>query len=59
MASRLLGIRDLWNHQALFDYMDRYMDLMVGLSTRLSISASAVTEGNDATASAFAPRQSR
>jgi hypothetical protein len=25
LASRILGIRQLWNHQALFDYMDRYM----------------------------------
>ncbi len=30
LASRALGFRNLWNHQALFDYMDRYMTIMQG-----------------------------
>ena len=25
LTARLMGLRDEWNHQALFDYMDRYM----------------------------------
>jgi hypothetical protein len=27
LAARILGLRDLWNHHALFDYQDRYMKM--------------------------------
>jgi hypothetical protein len=27
LAARIMSVRDLWNHDALFDYMDRYMQV--------------------------------
>jgi hypothetical protein len=26
LAARLMGARELWNHDALFDYVDRYVE---------------------------------
>jgi hypothetical protein len=34
LASRIMGLRNAWNHPPLFDYMDRYMQLTVGTDTR-------------------------
>ena len=30
LASRILGMQSLWDHDPLFDYMDRHMDIWTG-----------------------------
>lgn len=30
LAARVMGVKGLWNHNALFDYVDRYMEISAG-----------------------------
>src|SRR5690606_1602788 len=34
LCARIMGLRDAWHHPALFDYMDRYMQIESGGWTR-------------------------
>jgi hypothetical protein len=34
LAAHIMGLKSLWNHDSFFDYVDRYMDLMIGYANR-------------------------
>ncbi|MCF7981088.1 MAG: right-handed parallel beta-helix repeat-containing protein, partial [Pseudomonadales bacterium] len=36
LSARIMGVRNLWNHDALFDYQDRYMNIESGWERQMS-----------------------